>query len=197
MAGREARRNNERLFYKFIVKYFENLHKDVYDEAMKLYEETKKYNPNVKDLTKTTQFMAVVTPDTPVPRYYTHRMLKSDITRQIQGGPRMVLNIPLHKQQQQPSQPLPVPPQPLPSTPTCIPSTTACISSPPPVPAQPAPLLMDDTTFQQLASELLKDPNLEQILNDFADYDDMNPYIQDDIFRMDDISPLETEMNLY
>ena len=41
MAGREAKRNEERLYYKFIAKYFENLHKDFYDEAIKLYEKTK------------------------------------------------------------------------------------------------------------------------------------------------------------
>ena len=209
MAGREAKRNDERLYYKFLVKYFENLHKDLYAEAMNLYEETKKLNPNVKDLTKTAQFMAVVTPDIPVPRYYHHRQLKADITQQLQRGPRMVLQIPLHKQQ--PSPPVPVPPQPSPSAPACIPSPSAaaCIPSPPvpvpsqpaPVPAQPAPLLMPDSTFQQLLTELLQDPNLEQILNDFPfnkDDDDMNPFVQDDVFMMDDISPLETELlNMY
>ena len=236
MAGREARRNDERLYFKFFVKYFENLHKDLHDKAMNLYEETKKLNPNVKDLTKTAQFMAVVTPGLPVPRYYHHRQLKADITRQIQGGPRMVLQIPLRKQQPHqpspsaapciPSPPPPVPHQPSPSAAPCIPSppppvphqpspsAAACIPSPPapvpsqsaPVPAQPAPLLMPDSTFQQLLTELLKDPNLEQIMNNFpfsndnddmnpfVQDDDMNPFVQDDVFMMDDTSPLETEL---
>ena len=187
MSGREARRNSERLQYKFIVKYIENVHNDIYDKVMDLYQETKKANPNVKDLTKTEQFMSAAMPGTPVPRYYTTRNLGvNKSTPLIQGGPTMVLEIPLEKQQSAPV--VPVPQQPLPSTQT--PSSTT------------QPLLMPDDMYLQLLAELQKDPNLEQILNDFQPLnndidDDMNPFVQDDLFMIDDQSLLESEIGMY
>ena len=218
MAGREARRNDERLYYKFLVKYFENLHKDFYDEANKLYEETKKLNPKVKDLTKTAQFMGVVTPNIPVPRYYHNRQLKPYTTHlKLQEGPQMVLHIPLHKlpppptpTADMPSLTIPVPPQPSPPTPTAdMPSLTIPVppqpSPPTPIadmPSPPAtlPLLIPEALCEQLLTELLADPNMAQIMNDFPfskdEDDDMNPFVQAD-FTMDDISPLEAEMNTY
>ena len=40
--SRDANRNKERLYYKFCAMYFENLHKDIYDNAIKLLQEVKK-----------------------------------------------------------------------------------------------------------------------------------------------------------
>ena len=186
MSGREAKRNEERLHYKFLVKYFEHLHQDLYDEAVNLYEETKKINPNVKDLTKTAHFMTTVMPSTPVPRYYYTRKLKRDTPQHIvERGPRMVLQIPLQNQ---------------PSPSVHQPSPSACMSSPPaPVISQPPPTQppLDDAMFQQLLKEIAQDPSLEQILNDFHwddDDDDMNSLVQNDVFMLNDISPLETDL---
>ena len=206
MSGREAKRNDERLHYKFLVKYFEHLHEDLYDEAVKLYEETKRINPNVKDLTKTAHFMTTVTPSIPVPRYYYTRQLKQHHTPQhmVERGPRMVLQIPLQKQpsplihQPSPSQPSPLIHQPSPSQPSPLihqPSPSQpCMSSPPP----PAQLPLDDAVFQQLLKEIAQDPSLEQILNNFHcddnDDDDMNSLVQNDVFTLNDMSPLETDL---
>ena len=220
MSGREAKRNDERLYYKFLVKYFENLHEDIYDEADKLYEETKKLNPKVKDLTKTAQFMDVVTPNIPVPRYYHNRQLKSYTTtthRGLQEGPQMVLHIPLHKLPPPPaptadmlSLTIPVPPQPSPPTTTTTADMPSLTIPVPPQPSQPIadmpsppatpPLLIPEALCEQLLTELLADPNMAQIMNDFPfsedKDDDMNMFVQAD-FTMDDISPLEAEMNTY
>ena len=163
MTGREARRNKERLEYKFIVKYVENLHKDIYQEAFNLYLKTKAANPNVKDLTKTEEFMSVAMPRMSVPRYYRTRNLRvNKPTKLVQQGPTMVLEIPLEKQQQSA-----------------------------PVVTTTQPLLLPEDVYQQLLTELQKDPELEKILNDFSnndfqptnnnaidDNDDMNPLIQ-------------------
>ena len=230
MTGREARRNNERLEYKFIVKYIENVHNDIYNKVTDLYEETKKANPKVKDLTKTEQFMSAAMPGTPVPRYYTTRNLcVNKSTHLVQGGPTMVLEIPLEKQrtmvleiplEKQQSAPVVPAPQcmPLPSTqtpPSALPLLLEKQQSAPVVPAPQCmplpstqtppstlPLLMPDDMYQQLLADLLKDPDLEQILNDFQTPsndidDDMNPFVQCDLFTIDDQSLLESEMDLH
>ena len=224
MTGREARRNNERLEYKFVVKYIENVHNDIYSKVMDLYEETKKANPKVKDLTKTEQFMSAAMPGTPVPRYYTTRNLLvnksthiNKSTHLVQGGPTMVLEIPLEKQQSAPVVPAPQC-MPLPSTqtpPSALPLLLEKQQSAPVVPAPQCmplpstqtppstlPLLMPDDMYQQLLADLLKDPDLEQILNDFQPLsndidDDMNPFVQGELFTIDDQSLLESEIDLY
>ena len=73
MSGREAIRNKERLKSKFIVKYFENLHPELFQKAVEFYQDVKQHNPGVFDLTKTVQFMEKVTPTVPIPRYYKSR----------------------------------------------------------------------------------------------------------------------------
>ena len=190
MAGREARRNNERLEYKFIVKYVKNLHNDIYQEAFDLYLKTKKANPNVKDLTKTEQFMSVAMPGIPVPRYYTTRNLRvNKPTNLVQGGPTMVLEIPLEKRgKQQQSAPVVSSTQPL------LMTEDGGKQSAPVVPST-QPLLLPEDVYQQLLGELQKDPELEKILNDFQhfnndfqptnnnnnaidDDDDMNPELE-------------------
>ena len=93
MSGREARRNQERLYFKFIVKYFENLHHDLFQKAVELYQHVKQNNSNVQDLTKTVQFMANVTPEVPIPRYYKTRKVKKT-------EKQMMLQIPLINSQE-------------------------------------------------------------------------------------------------
>ena len=107
--GRESQRNNERLKYKFIVKYVEGIHPEIFADAVKFYDKTEKINPGVSDLTKTTIFMSTVTPGEPIPRYYGRRKLR----RQQPPEPEMVLNIPLLKSGELAalSEPAPVPEQ--------------------------------------------------------------------------------------
>ena len=89
MPGRESRRNDERLYFKFIAKYFEGLHEELFEKAVDLFHDAKEKNPTVKDLTKTVQFMAAVTPEIPIPRYYKNRQPK------VHKKPQMVLQIQL------------------------------------------------------------------------------------------------------
>ena len=190
MAGREAKRNDERLYYKFIVEYFKNMHKDLFTKATNLHEEVKKMNPHVRDLTKTAEFMTTVTPNIPVPAYYYRRQLKptikQTIKQKIQRGSTMVLEIPLNKQ--------PSPSVTVSSLPVTVPSPPSTVLSPPP---QTEPLLMEDNTFQQLLAEIQKDPDLHQIFNGFNnnddddDDDDMNSHVWNDFYIPDDVSPLE------
>ena len=193
MSGREAKRNDERLYYKFIVMYFQNLHKDLFEKEEDLYHEVREKNPNVKDLTKTAQFMAVAMPHIPVPRYYNNRNLRKNTTRQQQveenttqqqqveenttqqqqlEGPQMVLEIPLH-------------------TPSSLLQTPPTV----PVPSQP-PLLIPDNIYRDLLFELQRDPELLQILNDFpcGDDDDISDLVLNDMHVEDDILRLETDL---
>ena len=211
MTGLEARRNNERLEYKFIVKYVKNLHNDIYQEAFNLYLKTKTANPNVKDLTKTEQFMSVAMPGMPVPRYYTTRNLRvnkptnrvNKPTKQVQGGPTMVLEIPLEKRgKQQQSAPV------VPSTqPLLMTEDGGKQQQSPPVVPSTQPLLLPEDVYLQLLTELQKDPELEKILNDFNndfqpannnaidDDDDMNPLIQRELFCNDEQSLVEMDFH--
>ena len=215
MAGREARRNNERLEYKFIVKYVKNLHKDIYQEAFDLYLKTKEANPNVRDLTKTEQFMSVAMPGIPVPRYYTTRNLRvnkptnlvvNKPTNLVQEGPTMVLEIPLEKRgKQQQSAPV------VPSTqPLLMTEDGGKQQQSAPVVPSTQPLLLPEDVYRQLLAELQKDPELEKILNDFNtdfqptnnnnnnaidDDDDMNPLVQCELFSNDEQSVLEMDLH--
>ena len=195
MSGREAKRNEERLHYKFIAMYFQNLHRDLFEKAEDLYDEVREKNPHVKDLTKTAQFMAVAMPHIPVPRYYNNRNLRKNTISQQQveentaqqqqveentthqqqlEGPQMVLEIPLH-------------------TPSSLLQTPPTV----PVPSQP-PLLIPDSIYRDLLFELQRDPELLQILNDFpcGDDDDISDLVLNDMHVEDDISPLETHLLL-
>ena len=90
MACREAIRNNERLYYKFICEYFEGAHNDLFLEAHKFFKEVKQMYPEVKDVTKTQEFMLRVTPNVPIPRYYQKRR-----ANRPKPSPLMQLRIPL------------------------------------------------------------------------------------------------------
>ena len=237
--GREAKRNDERLYYKFIVKYIEGVHPEIFAKAVELHKEAKENNPGVNDLTKTTQFMATVTPELPVPRYYKHRNLKNtthhvrsfplndevkNTTRSIQEGLRMVLQIPLYKHESPPHVPslppvtphvpslppvTPHVPSPPPVTPhvRSPPTVTPHVPSPPTVTPHvpsPPPLPITSDMYQELLTEIQRDPQMLQILNDFpfGNNDDISDFtfgnddecISDLVW--DDISSLETEMDL-
>ena len=228
--GREAIRNDERLYFKFIVKYIEGVHPEIFAKAVELHKEAKEKNPGVNDLTKTTQFMTTVTPELPVPRYYNHRNLKvkntthhvrsfplkgevRNTTRSIREGSRMVLQIPLYKYESLPSVTPPVTPH-VPSPPTVTPHVpspppvTPHVPSPPPVtphvPSSP-PLPITSDMYQELLTEIQRDPQMLQILNDFpfGNDDDISDFTfgnddDDGISDLvwDDISSLETEMDL-
>ena len=95
---RDKKRTADRLRDKFIAKYIEGLHGDIYVEAQELYEEARRKNPLRKDLTKTIEFMNAVMPDKPVPAYYYVRPEKQSrkprkTTATLTSD--MVLNIPL------------------------------------------------------------------------------------------------------
>ena len=223
--SRGALRTEERLHYKFITKYVEELHGDVFTQAQELFEDTKRKNPSVKDLTKTVEFITKVSPNKTVPRYYKNRQSRTmlDVSK-----PQMVLNIPLFTMPSQPLPPLPpVPPQSLPSplTPTAPPlppvppqSLPSPLTPTPPVPPQslpspltptapPLPLLPPDV-YQNLLAELERDPELWKIMNDFPMSDEgmddfpmsdegMDEPVVNDIFLDDGVSPLEVEVEGY
>ena len=139
--SRDAKRNVERLHFKFIAKYIEGLHGDAFIEAQELYEHAKRKNPKVKDLTKTAEFMSVVTPNKPIPRHYKRRQV-CDATPQILNDmSRMVLNIPLVQLQPDASLPPAVtsPPSPPAVTSPPLPTVVASPPSPPTVASPPSP----------------------------------------------------------
>ena len=183
MAGREARRNEERLHFKFLAQYFENLHPDVYNKAENFYVEVKRMNPSVSDCTKTVQFMSVVKPNVPVPRYYRNWKLKGNTPRQ------MVLEIPLYK--------LPVPASASLQTTTAIPSPPVSLQTITAIPSPPLPL-MSETTYKHLIDEIERDPEMQKILNDFYPDefkdDDMNECVFNDVHMSDQIVSLENEL---
>ena len=220
--GREARRNDERLYYKFIVKYMEGLHQDLFKKAVDLYNDAKQSNPNVRDLTKTVQFMTEAMPNTPIPRYYKNR--QTNVNKPRLQQPQMVLRIPLVKlpvSQPSPQVSHPSPPVSQPSPQVSHPSPPVSQPSPHltvPVSSQPSQLLLPlaPDVYQDLLNELQHDPELQQILNDFPDNDETtNNFVCDDIdmsqdpgfvcdesmnsfvwdtIDMYDISPLENEI---
>ena len=84
MSCREAHRNSERLYYKFISQYFEGVHKEWFEEAHAFFNEVKQKYPTVKDVTKTEDFMSRVTPDLPIPYYYLKRPINRPKPPQMQ-----------------------------------------------------------------------------------------------------------------
>ena len=193
--SREAIRNADRYYFKFITKYVEGLHNDVFKEARALYEKTKKINPTVKDLTKTVQFMSTVTPTEEIPRHYKRRketVVKHDnILQPLLNIPLIPSTIeqPLTTEQTLPDElpfPLLTTEQPLtteqtlpdelpfPILTTEQPTTTeqplpdeSPLTTEQPLPMeQPFPLIPQDV-YTDLLADLVKDPELYRILNDF------------------------------
>ena len=178
--GRESLRNTERLHYKFIVKYVEGLYPLIHREAEKLYEQTRKLNPNVSDLTKTINFMRRVTPDLPIPRHYYQR----------KGQQQMVLKIQmLDKEQLSPTTPQPqkqiVPEHTVPAETTPQPQMQI-------VPEQIIPtehtadeslcqhqLLVPPEIYNEILLEIQRDPEMAQIFDAITTNDDISMVDQD------------------
>ena len=200
MSGREARRNKERLYFKFLSKYFEGLHDDLYKQADALYQQVKKNNPGVKDLTKTADFMAVVTPELNIPRYYKTRQLMNVGPSTPERTTReMVLRVELvdvQDLQHHSSTPVPLPAvsqhpeqEPHGSTPpVCLPNIetpvplTAVSQHPEQEPhGSPAPVCLPNIDYEpfpplspnlykDLLFELHKDPELGKIFDEYPSF---------------------------
>ena len=218
--SRDAQRTVERLHFKFITAYVENLYRDVYVEAQELFEYVRQKNPGVKDLTKTAEFMSVAMPDKSVPKHYLSKR-REDIRRRntqtFNTQSRMVLNIPLVPLSSITSQPVVAsPPSPSPPVVASPPLPSPPVVASPPLPSPPVvassaspltsfdtedPLLLPTDVYQSLLEELKQDPDLWQILNDFNPCDeDMDAFVADDmgdVFMANDISPLEIELEGY
>ena len=189
--------------------YVEAVHKDIYEEALALYNQAKRENPHVKDLTKTVTFMERVHPGKPIPRHYTIRERKRlSSSSQPQGStamglssPQMVLNIPLLPGRSPTTCSLPPPPevsmQPeVTTSPPEVSIQPEVTTSPPEVSTQPevttsppevsTPLVLPSEIYNDLLADLRSDPDLWQILNDFEDY------AMDDLTA--ELTPLEIEV---
>ena len=102
---RDAKRTVDRLHHKFISKYVEAVHGDIFVEAQEIYESIRRKNPGTKDLTKTVDFMNTALPNTPVPFYYFVKQRKGSKTGESKASKatrasstamsHMALNIPL------------------------------------------------------------------------------------------------------
>ena len=101
----DCRRRVEKNRYKFITTYVETFHEKVYKEAEELYHAIRQDNPDTKDLTKTIEFLKVVSPGKRVPKYYEKkrkemeekylRETQEKYSRGNNNGWAMQLNIPL------------------------------------------------------------------------------------------------------
>ena len=205
--GREAKRNSERLRYKFIVNYVEGLHPDIYKKAEKLYKETKETNPLVMDLTKTIKFMSAVTPDKKIPRYYYQRARQHERMQVAQR--QMVLEIPLFNSEQLPTQTVaqhhPLPQQtPAESTQQTTPEHTAPQQTPaestqqttpehtaPQQTSAESPLQLSPHVYNVILQEIQKDPEMWRIFEDITVdnevTNDQISYQMDDDFMNDEI----------
>ena len=93
--SRDGQKTDERLYYKFITSYVEGTYRKIYKDAVQLFNQAKRENPGVRDLTKTDTFMREVYPNAPIPRYYLSRKLKTSPPTQPKPQTQLVLNIPL------------------------------------------------------------------------------------------------------
>ena len=196
--AREAEKRDERLHYKFITEYVKCLHKDIHDKAEELFNSIRHQYPNVKDLTKTVEYMNVVMPSKPIPRYYQCR--RSDGTRSnTKSMSQMVLEIPLIPLNPNTSLSVAAPSPPVASPPVASPPVAA--ASPPVAASLHLPL--SDNVYQALLSELQQDPDLWRIINDFPIDDsslednDMDDFLHNDIWDAiipDDVTPIESEL---
>ena len=91
----DIKRRVEKNRTKFISMYIQAFYGDAYREAEQLYHNIRLNNPNSKDLTKTIDFMRLVTPDKPVPYYYCQKGDSHGETPCNDNKRVMVLNIPL------------------------------------------------------------------------------------------------------
>ena len=184
-----AKRTLENNRNKFITKYVEGMHGDIYTEAQELYEEIKRKNPGRKDLTKTVDFMNVAMPYKAIPLYYYAKQKKQKSPRRSTptSTSTMVLNIPLMASTEIPS--TTTPPgddhtemseqedQEIPST-TTPPGddhTEMSEQEDQEIPLT-ATLPIPDRVYEGLLHEIMQDPDLYKIFNDF----NPNPLDNDD-----------------
>ena len=160
--ARELEKRNERLYYKFVYEYTKCLHPNVYVEAVDMYRKIRELYPtNVKDITKTVEFLAATKPEQSIPRYYYARK-----TIKPHNDREMVLEIPLLTPDEMP---LAMPPVAAPEAPVAAPeaqcptttTTTTHVQQPP-------PLLLESHIYDELLKEIQNDPQLNQILSDFT-----------------------------
>ena len=89
----DVRRRVENNRYKFISRYIETFHGQIYREAEQSYGIIRQKNPHTKDITKTVEFLLMVTPNKEIPRYYTTKRNKKTLSKD--SGKTIQLNIPL------------------------------------------------------------------------------------------------------
>ena len=191
---RDAEKRTERLHYKFINEYVKALHRDTFDKAEDLYLKIRQLYPGVKDLTKTAEFVKVVTPNKRIPRYYMSR-------KTVEPNREMVLQIPLISAPELTRFTAPPPPPEVSQPPPPAAAATEVIQPPSGAAAeviQPIP----EEVYQELLKELQKDPDLIRILDDLPlstvpnDDDDVFTHMFDDIMP-NNITPLEEELLFY
>ena len=215
---REAEKRTERLHYKFINEYVKALHRDTFDKAEGLYLKIRQLYPqSVKDITKTSEFMEVVTPNKRIPRYYMSR-------KTVEPNREMLLQIPLISAPELTRFTAPAaaaaaaevcqppsgaaaevcqPPSGAAAEVCQPPSGAAAEVCQPPLGAaaeviQPIP----EEVYQELLKELQKDSDLMRILDDIPlstvpnDDDDVFTHMFDDIMP-NNITPLEEELLFY
>ena len=181
---REAEKRVERMHYKFITDYVKSLHNDTFVKAEELYRKIRRLYPHgVKDLTKTAEYMEVVTPDKAIPRYYASRKTVETNTEM-----EMVLQIPLIPSHQTTRSTTPQAAEVLqpPAAEVLQPQAAEVLQPPaaevlqppaaevlqPPAaevlqpPAAEVLQPLPEETYEKLLEELRKDPELMRILND-------------------------------
>ena len=202
--ARDIEMRQERVYYKFVFKYIEALHSDIHKEALDFMKSIKQKQPNVRDLTKTEEFMAVVMPDMKVPRHYKRRKLNNNKASLQDTKKQQPLQMELKIQMLQlpPSmsdmQPSPSAIQPSvsdiqpsvsniqPSPSTIQPSVSdiqPSVSDIQPSPSDIQLSVFDTQSFlplqqhiyEDLLSEIQKDPELFDIMNNFPDFDEPTP----------------------
>ena len=215
---REAKKRQERLQWMFITKYIEGVHRNVYTEAQEFYQKVKSTNPEIKDLTKTAEFMRKVTPNVVIPRHYISRR-RSHIIH-LQPQTEMVLNIqllppsgvstslPSGVSTSLPSEVSTLPPPEVSTLPppevSTLPPPEVSTLPPPEVSTLPPPEVstpLAPEVYEELLNELKSDPNLWNILNTFPleeNTDGINNLVAEDMggicFLANDITPLEQEL---
>ena len=221
---RQAMRTAERYFYKFIASYVQGKYREIYDEAQTMFTQARVENPRVKDLTKTTFYLRRVHPDVVVPRYYNNRKLKDRST--TPQSKQMVLTIPLlslpevavqQETMNHGESTTSQPPEDSIQQETMNHGESTTLQPPEDSiqqetmnhgesttlqPSEDLMLPLQPEIYKSLFQDLMRDPDLQAILNDFSfndmdvgeDIDGMNQHVQNDMLWQDDITPLEIDI---
>ena len=178
--GRESIRNTERLHYKFIVKYIEGLYPEIHQKAEKLFQQTRKLNPNVSDLTKTAIFIKTVTPDLPVPKYYYKRKGQQQMVLKIQMLDNEQLSSAMPQPQTQivPEHTVPIETMPQPQT-QIVPEQIIPPEHTPDESLCQHPFLIAPEIYNEILLEIQRDPEMAQIFDTITTNDDISMADQD------------------